>query len=226
MLSDNQCRLLLAHRGLQNLLAEKLNFEDAYAVQIEYLTPSQLISEATEGIPLIVPAVDELQTRFLAKLRDRLCLTPIMAVVGDLSGHQTYRAMSAGATSVLNLELSQIRMDVVLHHLFQGCLADASGSVASHQESHPVRPMRPTLVRSPGQHDDRVGTAERSVDADPPAENSDLLVNLLCGPNTIAAIARRFYCSERSMYRRVRRLYDTLGVSSRSELRIAIAEAS
>jgi DNA-binding NarL/FixJ family response regulator len=64
-------------------------------------------------------------------------------------------------------------------------------------------------------------------EADPPtaeaAPLSDrehiLLIQLLCGPDTIPAIARRFYCSERSMHRRIRRIYDIFGVSGRTELR-------
>jgi DNA-binding NarL/FixJ family response regulator len=35
---------------------------------------------------------------------------------------------------------------------------------------------------------------------------------------TVAEIARLNYLSERSMYRRIRSLYDTLGVDSRAEL--------
>ncbi|MFB7912969.1 hypothetical protein [Streptomyces sp. NPDC056061] len=45
------------------------------------------------------------------------------------------------------------------------------------------------------------------------------LFRLLRTPITVAEIARRhYYCSERSMYRRIRRLYDDLGVTGRAEL--------
>ncbi len=44
------------------------------------------------------------------------------------------------------------------------------------------------------------------------------LIRLLCTPMTVLEIARRSYCSERSMYRRIRRLYDTVGVRNRFEL--------
>ncbi|WP_214369600.1 hypothetical protein [Pseudonocardia sp. H11422] len=52
---------------------------------------------------------------------------------------------------------------------------------------------------------------------------SELLTELLYGRQTVSAISRRFFCSERSMYRWIRRLYDELGVRSRSELRSRVA---
>lgn len=50
-----------------------------------------------------------------------------------------------------------------------------------------------------------------------------LLARLLCGPETVGAIARRFFCSERTMYRKIRALYARLRVSSRAELRALLA---
>ncbi|MFI9050786.1 hypothetical protein [Streptomyces sp. NPDC053427] len=44
------------------------------------------------------------------------------------------------------------------------------------------------------------------------------LLQVLCTSATVSEIARRHYCSERSMYRRIRRLYDDLGVTGRAEL--------
>lgn len=49
------------------------------------------------------------------------------------------------------------------------------------------------------------------------------LMRLLCGDETIGAIARRSFCSERTMYRRIRALYDRLGVANRCELRDMVA---
>nr|WP_203236647.1 response regulator transcription factor [Nocardia panacis] len=44
------------------------------------------------------------------------------------------------------------------------------------------------------------------------------LLDMLRSSMTVAEIARRSYMSERSMYRRIRSLYDALGVVSRAEL--------
>ncbi|MEE1737291.1 hypothetical protein [Streptomyces sp. BE147] len=52
-----------------------------------------------------------------------------------------------------------------------------------------------------------------------PATTSDTgLLRLLRTPMTVSEIARTYYCSERSMYRRIRKLYDDLGIRSRTEL--------
>lgn len=44
------------------------------------------------------------------------------------------------------------------------------------------------------------------------------LLRLLRTSMTVSEIARTYYCSERSMYRRIRKLYDDLGIRSRTEL--------
>lgn len=44
------------------------------------------------------------------------------------------------------------------------------------------------------------------------------LMRMLCSSMTVCEIARRYYCSERTMYRRIRKLYDDVGVGSRAEL--------
>ncbi|MEE1786410.1 helix-turn-helix domain-containing protein [Streptomyces sp. SP17BM10] len=50
------------------------------------------------------------------------------------------------------------------------------------------------------------------------ADSERTLVRLLCTSMTVSEIARHHYCSERSMYRRIRRLYDHLDVGNRTEL--------
>ncbi|MFE0021729.1 hypothetical protein [Amycolatopsis sp. NPDC059021] len=213
MLANRQeCRYALAHWGLRNLLADNAHWAEPHGIDIGFLAPDRLIAEGRDDIPMIVPAVNEAQAQFLAQLRDRLCLAPILAIVDDLSGHQTYRAMMGGATAVLNLELPVGKQESVLQALFESC-PGADGAR--------LRPVaRPGERCRLGQHDRRPPAGGTRVD------HSELLVSLLCGSNTIAAIARRFYCSERSMYRRVRRLYDTLGVAGRSELRTLMARPS
>jgi hypothetical protein len=49
------------------------------------------------------------------------------------------------------------------------------------------------------------------------------LLRMLCSPATVSEIAKRQYCSERSMYRRIRKLYNAFGVSGRSELHAKVA---
>lgn len=206
VLIDRQVeRYVLAHCGLRGLLAGKTSRDEMNPVDIGFLAPAQLIAEARAEIPVIVPAVDEVQAQFVMQLRERMCLMPILAIVDDLSGHQTYRAMMSGATSVLNLELPDCKQNSVLRALFESCQQATIAAPRLHRVTEPP--------------------SDRAEEPKPP-ENLDLLVKLLCSPTTIAAISRRFYCSERSMYRRVRRLYDHFGVSSRAELRTLVVESS
>ena len=58
-------------------------------------------------------------------------------------------------------------------------------------------------------------------------EMSDLIPDLNRVRNeTMSVIAKSFYCSERSIYRRVRQLYDRFEVPGRTELRIVLADTS
>ncbi|MEV6426939.1 hypothetical protein [Nocardia sp. NPDC051463] len=51
------------------------------------------------------------------------------------------------------------------------------------------------------------------------SESDVRLLGMLRSAMTVAEIARLNYMSERSMYRRIRNLYDTVGVEGRSQLR-------
>ncbi|QXJ22487.1 hypothetical protein AGRA3207_003491 [Actinomadura graeca] len=60
----------------------------------------------------------------------------------------------------------------------------------------------------------------------PTSEDEDEeLIRLLCGTATVAEISKHFYCSERSMYRRLRSLYSRLGVRGRNQLRAHVARS-
>ncbi|MFI8433536.1 hypothetical protein ACIGJO_07270 [Streptomyces sp. NPDC079020] len=71
-------------------------------------------------------------------------------------------------------------------------------------------------------HDDErfaLGHRPPQPAATAPATTSDTgLLRLLRTSMTVSEIARTYYCSERSMYRRIRKLYDDLGIRSRTEL--------
>ncbi|WP_246530712.1 helix-turn-helix transcriptional regulator [Streptomyces bathyalis] len=81
--------------------------------------------------------------------------------------------------------------------------------------SHPPHPEGPTSGEHesarPSEHDP--AHALRTV----PGIDTRLM-RMLCSSMTVCEIARRYYCSERTMYRRIRKLYDDVGVSSRAEL--------
>jgi DNA-binding CsgD family transcriptional regulator len=52
-----------------------------------------------------------------------------------------------------------------------------------------------------------------------PQEDDEQLIRLLIGSATVAEIAQQLFCSERSLYRRLRLLYASRGVRGRRELR-------
>lgn len=78
-------------------------------------------------------------------------------------------------------------------------------AAAGHHEVTGERPGAPS-----------VGEARPSAPAVDEADRG--LLRLLCSSMTVSEIARHHYCSERTMYRRIRKLYDDFGVRSRAEL--------
>ncbi|MFT7835911.1 hypothetical protein Q5530_07150 [Saccharothrix sp. BKS2] len=194
---------ILAHLGLEGCLTGNRIFWVNAGIDLNFTEPSALFT--SEGTPILVPAVSEPDVDLIWSIRRRLCLVPIGAVVDDISGHQTYVAIRAGATSVLNLRLPWDRQVEALRAVW----ADRPPEVGSVTGSCSARP--------------RGGQGGPSFRADAQDQETQALIHLLCGSNSISTIARQFYCSERSMYRRIRRLYESAGVSGRSELRSRMA---
>lgn len=191
---------LRAHVRLQaGLGAFRTGWSEA-AIFFEFADPKALFAAADE-LPVLLPAASEPDRELVCSLRRCCCLTPILAVVNDISGQQTFLAIKSGATSVLNVRLPQeMQIDAVL----TACSA------------------APRLLPSvPWPR--RRATRDLSAAGGAGPEEAGRLVQLLCGTSNISSIAQQFYCSERSMYRRIRRLYEQLGVSGRAELRSRMA---
>ncbi|MGH3871147.1 MAG: helix-turn-helix transcriptional regulator [Pseudonocardiaceae bacterium] len=192
------------HSGLRFLYDDpKAPFREL-EVRIEFIDPLELSVSADRIEFVLLPATDQMQIELLRSLRRKCCMTCIVAVVNDMTGHQTYQAMSSGATCVFNLAILVDKQLDLLHTVLRAHVGAAA---------RPVR-LASTEPRIPQQP----ASLAQCLD-----EENRLLIDLLCGPHTISSIAKRFYCSERSMYRRVRRVYESFGVSSRNELRSAVA---
>ncbi|MCZ1011834.1 DNA-binding response regulator [Streptomyces lydicus] len=175
-------------------------------------------------LPVLLPVTSEFQVEELRAIRVRHPLSLLIAVTSDISGYRTYYAIRSGANFVLNLAIpgkSQIDMlyaQLRVHRMtspaettttwLQAIPADQGGRHHGNDDGEPAprtdvdreahitgAPLRPTL----------------------PTYDTELM-RLLCTSTTVSEIARRYFCSERSMYRRIRRLYDDLGVGSRAEL--------
>ncbi|MCL7379659.1 hypothetical protein [Streptomyces sp. 35G-GA-8] len=174
------------------------------------------------SLPVLLPVNSEFQAEELRTLRVRHPLSLLIAVTNDLSGHHTYYAIRSGANFVFNVAISgesqigmvqaQLRAHALTHALAH---ADVPATVPADAGRAPVRVTEQRVTRPvalPGLH-----AAEAS--AVPELHRADReLVRQLRTSMTVSEIARRHYCSERSMYRRIRRIYDELGVRGRAEL--------
>lgn len=192
----------IVHSGLRETFSRIAGQQDWAHLHVDYQEPELMLANAADLTPVVLPAVDDSQARFVIQLRNARILTPILTIVNDLDGYQTCRAMVSGATSVLNLELPRNKQRMIIQ------------SFLGFEDE-------PSVVNM-----ESIGGGESGqLAAEPPSMDADeiFLIDLLCGQVTIATIARMSYCSERSMYRRVRELYTKMGVSSRAELRARAA---
>jgi DNA-binding NarL/FixJ family response regulator len=219
-LTPDPTRRVVAHHGLRSFLQGRLD----PGVRVQFRSAAELgpadpeaADPATAGsaimdadVPLIVPALARTHVELLARLREQLPLTPILAVVNDHTDQQAQRALACGATSVLNVRQPEPEQRAILRMLCRG----GSPFVGPVTHLWSVNGRAERFRSRPGQP------------ADEPEADLDELLDLLSGPCTISTIAARLYCSERSLYRRVRRLYDALGVSGRTELRARMTDVA
>lgn len=175
-----------------------------------------------DGHPVLLPATNEIQAATLSELRTQLghCLSPVVGVVDDYSGHQTYNAIKRGASCVLNLASSPNAQLSVLRAALTSCAVTTSAAQGASERSEPVQAGTPANAATASafalqrRHARCTGFASTEI---------DVLIKLLCSEETVSSIAHRFFCSERTMYRKIRALYDELNVSGRMELRTMMA---
>ncbi|MFF0739654.1 DNA-binding response regulator [Streptomyces sp. NPDC004111] len=179
---------------------------------IDFATEAELTTTADPlDLPILVPVVSEFQAERIRAVRARHPLSLITAVTDDVTGHRTYGAIKSGANAVLNLAIPgerQIEMLVAQFH--------------AHLEPRPVLSQVPSQTPRTGPAHGR-GRPPQPQAGQPGQPLDTELMRLLCTPMTVAEIARRHYCSERSMYRRIRQLYDEVGVRGRTELMAKVA---
>lgn len=190
---------VLAEPCLRAMLADFTigGFEWTYGeVTSTYLASRKYLAAA---VPVLHPA----QADRLASLAREHPLISLIAVVTDPSGLLTHQAIQSGASCVINTlvppDCSLAAVEALL-----APRAESAGSVA-------IGPATWFAARD----DDPLTDAGAG---DPDA----LLIRLVCAGATTAELSERFYCSERSMYRRLRELYNRLAVANRRELRKAM----
>ncbi|MFF9650037.1 hypothetical protein [Streptomyces sp. NPDC014622] len=212
--------------------------------RVEFISAAQLNAPCGAlDLPVLMPVTSEFQAEELRAVRVRHPLSLLVAVTNDISGYRTYYAIRSGANFVLNLAIPGESQRDLLYaqlraHLLVGPgglfasggpsspagAADTTDAAAADTQGSPVDREDPHRCRfhggePSGAEANREGDIpEQRRRSDAPSYDAELL-RLLCTPITVAEIARRhYYCSERSMYRRIRRLYDDLGVGGRAEL--------
>ncbi|MFF9345845.1 hypothetical protein [Streptomyces sp. NPDC014734] len=193
-------------------------------------------------LPVLIPVTSEFQAEELRTVRVRHPLSLLIAVTHDISGYRTYYAIRSGANFVLNLAIpGECHRDLLYAQLRAHRAAGAAGLVAatgatgtdgtdgaSDSGAQGVLPEQGGSRHRCRYYGEELSTGakagrESDISGERPQPTTPSydteLLRLLCTPITVAEIARRhYYCSERSMYRRIRRLYDDLGVAGRAEL--------
>ncbi|WP_378737534.1 helix-turn-helix transcriptional regulator [Nocardia brasiliensis] len=196
----------------------------APAFQLEFADYDELAARGdVDGAPIVLPVNTEHQAESLRSIRTTHAMGLIVAVTNDVTGHSTYFAIRSGANFVVNIAIAIERQTEILH----AHLLDHMRSVRENRRP----PVRDTVTtsdpHSPRRGPTRIRMAPATRQNPPPAQQNSRpaldefdarLLRMLRTSMTVAEIARLNYLSERSMYRRIRNLYDTLGIASRAEL--------
>jgi DNA-binding NarL/FixJ family response regulator len=153
-----------------------------------------------------VPVLNPAQAARLSRLAHENPLTTLVGVVTDPSGVLTHQAIQAGASFVLNTLIAPEHSLAALETQLTS-RTDDFGSVA-------IGPPAWFAAREPSPLAD-AGLGDEEA----------LLVRLVCAGSTTAQLSARFFCSERSMYRRLRGIYNRFRVTSRRELCEVLARA-
>jgi DNA-binding NarL/FixJ family response regulator len=211
-------------------------FPDSSRVEfIDYtgLNSADVILES----PVLLPVNTEHQADNLRSVRAQHPMSLLVAITNDVTGHPTYYAIRSGANFVVNLAIpSEYQSEFVRSQLHIHTRTTATGKRTVQFDGTATsrggdRNMGNRTIRGCGSPQQGMvdGAAEDFVPTDtrtPRAalERSDLeLIRMLRTPMTVAEIARQNYMSERSMYRRIRKIYDTLGITGRVELVRSVA---
>ncbi|MFB8273977.1 helix-turn-helix transcriptional regulator [Nocardia colli] len=187
----------------------------APAFDLEFADYDELTARGdVDGAPIVLPVNTEHQAERLRAVRATHAMGLIVAVTNDVTGHSTYFAIRSGANFVVNIAISIERQT----ELLRTQLLDHM-----HSTLETRRPPRDLMTNrrapEPSRPRNLAPARETRRAATPTLDDFDTrLLRMLRTSMTVAEIARHNYLSERSMYRRIRNLYDTMGVHSRAEL--------
>ncbi|WP_280251877.1 hypothetical protein [Nocardia abscessus] len=206
-------------------------FADSF--RVEFIDYSDLKSaDVILDSPVLLPVNTEHQADNLRSVREHHPMALLVAITNDVTGHPTYYAIRSGATFVVNLAIPSDYQSTFVQsqlHIHTGEApagefpAQFEGTATSRAGARELV-NRTTRRVSTTQKSTVNGAAEDFAPADIETADSKLgrtdleIIRMLQTPMTVAEIARRNYISERSMYRRIRKIYNFLGITGRVEL--------
>jgi DNA-binding NarL/FixJ family response regulator len=154
-------------------------------------TDPRRVLERGEDCVLVLPLYNEVHSTNLLRLRSAYPQATVVACVDDACGGWGRRAFVCGALAVVDDSMSPDVAATIIALASCGLTAAPRKVIASALGLvNPVPPLN---------------------------EDDQELLRLLASDMTVSALARQRLCSERSMYRVLKRLYDRLGAENRAE---------
>lgn len=234
---------IFAAPSLEPILSTTTQEWKRHDLQLMFVHDHESVA-ATPGCVMLVPAFTPSQSAALTKLLDSFPLTIAIGVVRDTTGLQTHNAITAGAAYVANLHLT---WDLLLGDLAPAIMNLRKATTCSPSppptspwspddtrrgqtwtdDRESPRPEPPRLIPNPttAAHGRTLVPALDACQLDCLDPDDLEVVKLLQEEGlSIREIAARLYVSQRSLYRRLRRIYTHLGVTNRRELEDAVAD--
>ncbi|MFQ6327138.1 helix-turn-helix transcriptional regulator [Nocardia sp. CWNU-33] len=220
--------MALAHPGLHEYLDSANELWGqlfAPTFRIEFADYDELVSRSDiSGAIIMLPVNAEYEAESLHTVRAQHAMGLIVAVTDDVTGHSTYSAIRFGADFVINVaipgerqaEMLRAQLGEFMHSARIDTRPALLGAVTDHSASSRGQHAEPRRDDAPEAAD--LPPLGISVGRSAWTEFDIRLLRMLRTPMTVAEIARANYLSERSIYRRIRNLYNALGVVSRTEL--------
>lgn len=216
--NDAETRIIVVPESLRGLLTTYdfgLRHEFAWRFVSDLVALTSAVKYGGYRIAAL-PAFNELHTQDISYIAQAFPLLVIIGVVTDPTGRDTYAAINSGAKLVLNTLIKDERYPQMLGHL-AGLYAH-SGQMIEGSKLNP--PTRSSTILNAVAHPIPLTPAGKIDFAKYEGNSEDRhLLMLLREGHTTEQMAKRLHCSERSMYRRLRRLYRRFGVNNRDELR-------
>ena len=199
---------LLVHHSLRIPLAMHISEFQSQGLSIQALDRPADELDPDRPSAVALPATNTGRLDLITQVGQDYPFAAVVAAVIDPTGLISLSAIEAGASLVLNLLIPpEHAVPVIAQQLLAHLNYGGIDGLFAARDSTPR------------------WSSDCSLSTVLPATDSDhQLLHLLMSGQSTSQLARRFYCSERSMYRRLRNVYDRIGVSGRYELMNRMAD--